>query len=451
MAWGTGAVASVARVTQTGASASFPGSAVTASGTLYVAWQDARGPDDDVYGQGYAATGEELWEANGRLLVGGARNQRAPIVASDGADGFILAWMDGRNGGADIYAQKYDRHGAPRWEPSDGVAVAVTAAAKDDAKIVADGAGGCFIVWEDSRDGGQDIFGQHLTGDGDALWAANGGVVCGSPRHQYDPFVALDGVDGVVVTWWDVTHPDWRVRAQRVSTSGERLWPDVGAPVADARGSQAAPQIVGDTHGGAYVFWVDYRHDEGSYTNFDLYSQHLDASGDMRWEEEGRALCVATGTQQTIAAVADGVGGAYIAWTDQRDVFDDVYAQRVLSDGSWAWPNDGLPVSNERGRQRDPTLAVHGDSLLVAWYDYRRETDDVTPQDLYLQRLDPSGAALMAAGGEPLVTEEGVRLAMAMHARDGGPAIVWMDRRDATSGSNIHAWFEAPARPEPSE
>jgi hypothetical protein len=428
-------------VTSTDASASFPSSAMSRDGELYVVWQDGRGPDDDVYGQAYARDGRPLWAPNGMLLVGGGRSQGAPVITLAGANGFILAWMDGRNGGADLYAQRFDREGQPLWQPSDGVPIAVTTAAKDDAKIVADGEGGCFIVWEDSRAGRQDIYGQHLTDAGEVTWSENGGVVCESARNQYDPFIALDGVGGVVVTWWDVSHPHWSVRAQRVSEIGARLWIDDGAPVALSAGSQAAPQIVGDTRGGAYVFWVDYRHDDGSYINFDIYSQHLGESGEMRWGDDGRALCSATGTQQTIAAVADGAGGAYIAWTDERDVYDDVYAQRLLADGSWGWTADGLPVSNARGRQRDPRLAVDGDSLLVAWYDYRRETDDETPQDLYWQRLNADGAPMLTEGGEPFVTDAGVRLAMATHVRDGRVAITWMDRRDATAGSDVHAWI----------
>lgn len=438
-----GFAAAAERLTGADGAASFPASAVGATGAVYVVWQDSRGADDDIYGQAYSTDGVALWEANGMPLVSAAKSQRTPIVVGDADGGFIVAWMDARNGGADIYAQRYDAAGRAAWEPATGVPVAVIAGAKDDVKICSDGDGGCFLAWEDWRSGQQDIFGQHLSGDGRPLWDANGGVVCAAAGHQYDPFISPDGVGGAVVAWWDVAFPYWRVAAQRVSASGERAWGDAGAQVSLADGNQAAPQIVGDGKGGAYVFWVDYRHDDGTYSNFDLYAQHVVADGSREWGDEARPLCVSTGTQQSISAVADGEGGAYIAWTDQRDLFDDVYAQRLMADGAWAWPDDGLAVCTERGRQRDPKLAVDGDSLLVAWYDYRRESDEETPQDIYIQRLDDGGAPLMHAGGERIATEDGVRLAMQVHAWNGRAAITWMDRRDAGAEPDVHAWFGA--------
>ena len=125
-------------------------------------------------------------------------------------------------------------------------------------------------------------------------------------------------------------------------------------------------------------------------------------------------------------------------------MYDDVYAQHLLDDGSWSWGEGGLAASNARGRQRDAKLAVDGDSLLVAWYDYRHESEDETPQDLYLQRINAQGAPLMEEGGEAFVTEGGARLAMAMHVLDGRAVVTWMDRRDERAPPNIQAWFENP-------
>ena len=35
------------------------------------------------------------------------------------------------------------------------------------------------------------------------------------------------------------------------------------------------------------------------------------------WPSDGRAICTVPGTQDTPVIVADGLGGAIIAWTDQ--------------------------------------------------------------------------------------------------------------------------------------
>lgn len=439
------AVGGVVRVTDSDSGASFPATAIGSTGVVYVVWQDDRGLDGDIYGQAYAPDGTALWARNGVALVAAAKSQRGPVVVADASGGVIVAWMDARNGAADIYAQRFDAEGTPSWKPADGVPVAVMASGKDDLTICADGQGGCFLAWEDWRAGNQDILGQHLASDGSARWAANGAVVCDTDGHQYDPVISADGVGGVVVAWWDVARPYWRVGVQRVSATGELAWGESGAAVSEPDGNQAAPQIVGDGIGGAYIFWVDYRNDDGGYSNFDLFAQHVVADGGLAWGEAARPLCVSAGTQQSIHAISDGDGGAYITWTDERDLYDDVYAQRVTRAGSWAWQDDGVPVCTQAGRQRDPKLGRDDDSLLVAWYDYRRESDEETPQDIYVQRLDGDGARLMDQGGERIVTEDGARLALQAHARHGRVAITWMDRRDNGSKPNVHAWFSASA------
>ena len=47
-----------------------------------------------------------------------------PVLATDGADGIVVAWQDTRSGVYDIFAQALDASGAPRWA-ADGVAVCI--------------------------------------------------------------------------------------------------------------------------------------------------------------------------------------------------------------------------------------------------------------------------------------------------------------------------------------
>ena len=61
----------------------------------------------------------------------------------------------------DIYAQRVNAAGSPQWT-ADGVALCTAANDQRDPTIVSDGAGGAIVTWDDRRNGGYDIYAQHV-------------------------------------------------------------------------------------------------------------------------------------------------------------------------------------------------------------------------------------------------------------------------------------------------
>ena len=74
-----------------------------------------------------------------------ANAQQGVHISPDGTGGTIVAWQDARN--ADVYAQRYDVSGAALWTPN-GVNVSDMAGTQKFPRIVADGTGGAFIIFE---------------------------------------------------------------------------------------------------------------------------------------------------------------------------------------------------------------------------------------------------------------------------------------------------------------
>ena len=95
--------------------------------------------------------------------------------------------------------------------------------------------------------------------------------------------------------------------------------------------------MVSDGHGGAIVAWSDLRNG----TDFNIYAQHVLASGlvDPAWPADGRALCMAQGHQRLCEIVSDGDRGAIVVWDDARveegpfEPSHRSYAQHVLASG----------------------------------------------------------------------------------------------------------------------
>src|SRR5207249_7598012 len=85
-------------------------------------------------------------------------------------------------------------------------------------------------------------------------------------------------------------------------------------------------------------------------TNFDIYAQHVLASGvvDPAWTAKGTVLCNAANDQDFPQIVSDGRGGAIVAWEDYRGGKGDVYAQHVVASGvaDPAWTANGTLLRN---------------------------------------------------------------------------------------------------------
>ena len=59
--------------------------------------------------------------------------------------------------------------------------------------------------------------------------------------------------------------------------------------------------------------------------------------------------------------VSDGEAGAIVAWDDTRNANTRVYAQRVKSDGSLQWQDNGVQISQLSGEDRVQAITKVGD------------------------------------------------------------------------------------------
>jgi len=90
------------------------------------------------------------------------------------------------------------------------------------------------------------------------------------------------------------------------------------------------------------------------------------------WPPGAVVLCAAAGDQSDLVAVSDGAGGVYAAWSDPRSGNYDVYLQHLDASGEPAsgYPFDGLLVGDGVGNQLGPKLALDTNgSCWLVWKD----------------------------------------------------------------------------------
>jgi len=156
-------------------------------------------------------------------------------------------------------------------------------------------------------------------------------------------------------------------------------------PLCTAQNEQHFPVLVADGEGGAIVAWSDARN-----ANRDIFAQRVNATGEMLWTPDGIDICELPSSQSWPLIVDDSNGGAILIWGDTRHGNQDSYAQRINANGEKLWPPEGVPVCTHPTLQDDLNAIADGQGgVIVVWEDWRNGN-----QDIYAQRIDSTGASL---------------------------------------------------------
>ncbi|MBP8137206.1 MAG: hypothetical protein KAY61_03305, partial [Candidatus Eisenbacteria bacterium] len=215
--------------------------------------------------------------------------------------------------------------------------------------------------------------------------------------------------------------------------------PVTNLTVCSAANSQFQDYVISDGVGGAYVAWVDPR----SGGIYHLYAQHYDGRGNALWAANGLSIGSLTTFQGELVACGDGVGGLILAWRDDRNAGvtgTDIYVQRLNSSGAALWTANGLAVCTAANTQQFPKIVSDGaGGVFVAWSDWR---DSATSNsDVYAQHVLSGGTMAWTANGVVACNATASQLPASL-APDGygGVVVSWTDSRNfATTGTDLYA------------
>lgn len=316
-------------------------------------------------------------------------------MMEDGSGGTIITWKDYRasNGLPDIYAQRFDAFGYPMWM-GNGVIICDETHDQSTPAIVSDMRGGAIIAWSDWRSMiERDIYAQRIDANGNIQWTANGMNVTNLSQREHSEKIVSDGKGGVIIAF-EKQNGVWDIWAQRLDSSGNKMWGPGGVAVTTVSGNRRNHKIQKDQHGGAIITWQDLR----SGSNYDIYAQRLDSNGNLLWGTAAKPVCTATGDQINAKIESDSAtNGAYIAWQDTRSSADyDIYMQRLDSNGNTKWANDGIVISNQILNQSalDMMSLSGGSEVMITWKDNRTGN-----YDIYAQKVASNGNLLWNPSG----------------------------------------------------
>ena len=182
-----------------------------------------------------------------------------------------------------------------------------------------------------------------------------------------ETLATLDNGDTLIISQgWDTIHVD------RIDPQGNQVWAKQLSFSVPGGANFDVVSFVSDDAGGGYIFWED----PAGYVR-SMHAMRISSSGQAAWAATVPIVSVqlpqrGTSRHTHSEMVSDGHGGAIIVYTEgfeQGTSPAAMYMQRILPDGSLAFPMPGIHVSTDFDRQfdvdleRDPAT----NDLLITW------------------------------------------------------------------------------------
>lgn len=236
-----------------------PDLAVNEFGEALIAWTDTRA-GTDIYGQYLSYSGIPNWAATGAPICNAVGPQANPRVELLPNGRFMIAWEDARGGlGNDLYAQVVTGFSGAPLLVANGVPFCTVNGEQLIVDLVADGFGGYVVMWMDLRNGVPELYAQKLNGTAVTQWPGAGMPVLTTGTYYFNGKLAADGMGGVLASWADLRSDFNDIYAQRLRPDGTPAWKLNGVGVCTASGVQSAPVLAPLANGGVLLAWDDNR------------------------------------------------------------------------------------------------------------------------------------------------------------------------------------------------
>ncbi|MEM1177921.1 MAG: hypothetical protein AAGM22_06240 [Acidobacteriota bacterium] len=284
----------------------------------------------DIRAQRVDAAGTPQWTAGGFAVtnLSGSQQRFSGLTAGGAGGDAFIAWEDGRSGDTDIWVRYVDESGGGTWAVEQPVTTAIYTQSRP--QLVSDGAGGAVIGWQDSRNGLGEPFAQKINGSGLHLWSPWNGIRVGQGGIYSSGWeLGEDGAGGAVMAW--SSYQD--IRYQQITAAGSLFWGIDGLPITSGGNMfnhRLAPAIATDGAGGAVITWGTIHKTNSSIG--DIFAQYVDPISGPGWTAGGITISDAADWQGLPDVVSNGECPAKVTFTDYR-TDGDATIQRIVCPG----------------------------------------------------------------------------------------------------------------------
>src|SRR5437016_5872669 len=106
----------------------------------------------------------------------------------------------------------------------------------------------------------------------------------------------------------------------------------------------------------------------------------------ISFSQNGNPVSIASNNQTIPVMTTDGSGGTIIAWQDNHNGKNEIFAQRMNADGNPVWTTNGVEICTQDSSYKPMIIPDGLGGAIIAWQSYRGSNTS----DIYAQRVNSS-------------------------------------------------------------
>ncbi len=337
--------------------------------------------------------------------VGFFADQFSPSIAVDSGGNVYVAWEDERDGDADIYVARYEGIDCP-WATSPFTSPVKVNQSRDvgissresSPAIAVDPNGVIYVTWEDRFDGSENYPDIYIaTSNNLGLTFPTNTFIADAGRR---PSIAIDSLGTAYVVWEDLTEfPGFfnplptHIKIRRIVNGVPNTQARVDTQLPSGYNARF-PSVAIGPGGKVYVVWQRALILNPGFSGEIISTYDMDLA-----KVDGNTLNVDNTTLSfphdpnvgfyggpAYPTIVADIGNIYVAWDDQRNGTKDIYFARS-SNGAIFTTN--RIVNDETGTWHEkPGIAVSDGKAYVIWTDYRNTSTvtSISPNDVFFAK-----------------------------------------------------------------
>ncbi len=288
-----------------------------------------------------------------------------------------------------IETKHFDSHGNILWTQVMPWPVGVSTMSNPVA--AADGSGGVIVAFVGNNGSLNSLYVNRYDDSGALLYGQ--GVQCSGTTPVFTPAIDTDADGTVYLAWNTVSASGGYVYCQKIHSTGHIVWNTNGVRASDWATVTNDAKVVADGTGGLYTTWTDNR-----AGNVDIYGQRINASSTLVWGTSALAVCSNVYTQSYPILILDDSGGCMFFWIDYRSS-TAIYGQQISATGTAEWAAGGVSVASSSASKLGLCGVSDGHGgASVFWREY------TSPISVYGQGVDTNGNGFwIMPFGQPVI------------------------------------------------
>ncbi len=237
------------RITNNAADSTLPSVVSDNNGNLHVVWIDTRDGNSEIYykklnNNGAAITGDIRLTSNSAISW-------FPVVAVDTTNNIHVVWTDDRDGNSEIYYKKLNNTGATVVDDT-----RITSDAGDSSypSITSDSSNNLHVAWLDDRDGNAEIYYKKLDSSGTGITVDI--RLTSDVSVSWFPAIASNR-NGIHVAWMDGRDNNLEIYYTALDNNGNTITDDTRLTFNAA--DSDLPAVISDAFNVVRIMWNDYR------------------------------------------------------------------------------------------------------------------------------------------------------------------------------------------------